>query len=273
MIATVVLSVALAQGCTKDTDCKGERVCEAGRCVNPVPVAPVVQPPPPPMPSVDAGVEVTPPPLPRRPVADEYPKVVRKNGEVCVQALTEEGVVREDCRPEERVRIRSRRVAEPEPEAAPWRKREEPPQQQRSTFVADFGATGQLGLLLGGGLGLALPGLGLHGALGGRVTEAVGVFAVFDAGLFFAGSASVIAVTLAPGLRLGDGGHATLAVGPSLFVAASPRGSVTSVAGTVLLRGVFLVSGGFGIHTQFGLTFDATGVVIQLGVGLGGSVI
>lgn len=268
IVSALVWVVASQVGCTKDTDCKGERVCEAGRCVNPSVAIPV----PPPMPSVDAGVEVTPPPLPKRPVADEYPKVVRKNGEVCVQSLTEEGVVREECRREERVRVRSPRMSAVESEPEVPRRREEPA-PQRSTFVADFGATGQFGLLMGSGLSIGLPGLGLHGALGGRVTDAVGIFAVLDAGLFFAGSASVVAATLAPGLRLGEGGHATVAFGPSLFVLSSPRGGATTVAGTALLRGVFLVSGGLGIHTQVALTFDATGLMIHLGVGLGGSVI
>ena len=42
---------AYAQGCTKDTDCKGTRVCEGGRCVEPAPPPapePAAPPPPPP---------------------------------------------------------------------------------------------------------------------------------------------------------------------------------------------------------------------------------
>jgi hypothetical protein len=58
-LAVAVIALALlgaarpayAQGCTKDTDCKGSRVCEGGRCVEPPPPPapePAAPPPPPP---------------------------------------------------------------------------------------------------------------------------------------------------------------------------------------------------------------------------------
>src|SRR5690349_2243863 len=56
LVAVLVLAVpgaALAQ-CTKDTDCKGERICERGTCVLPAERAPPPRPeytaPPPPPP-------------------------------------------------------------------------------------------------------------------------------------------------------------------------------------------------------------------------------
>src|SRR6185295_1738217 len=63
-LATLVTSIsscagapsrpAVPAGCAKDTDCKGERVCERGACVEPAP------PPPPP-------VDAAPPPRPAGP--------------------------------------------------------------------------------------------------------------------------------------------------------------------------------------------------------------
>ncbi len=275
MIIAAVVSVVLAQvGCTKDTDCKGERVCEAGRCVNPSPPTSVSvpTPPPPPPPVVDAGVpEAAPPAVPRRRVPDDYPRIVRRNGDVCVQSLTEEGVVREECRADEPRRIRSPGREAQADAPSPWRRQDEPQAPQRSTFVADFGATGYLGILMASGAAAALPGFGLHAALGGRLSEAFGLVGVIDASFGFVTGLSLFTVTFAPGLRLGDGGHATLAFGPSILAVTSIVGNGSSVGGTILLRGVFVVSGGFGVHTQVGLTFDASGVIIRLELGIGGS--
>lgn len=265
MLISVLVAVGVSQlGCTKDTDCKGERVCEAGRCVNPA--SPV-----PPMPVVDAGVpEAAPPPVPQRKPVEEYPRVVRRKGEVCVQSLTEEGIVREECRAEEPRRVKARPSDRGDaPLSSPRREEPEPP--QRSPFVADFGATGYLGILMASGRSAALPGFGLHAALGGRVSDSFGLFGVVDAAFGFITGLSMFTVTFAPGLRLGDGGHATLAAGPSILAVTSIIGNATSVAGTILLRGVFLVSGGFGVHTQVGLTFDASGVMLRLELGIGGS--
>lgn len=55
----ILLLLAFAQsGCTKDTDCKGDRICEAGRCVSPQAPAPTPAPEPlslPPPPSIDGA--------------------------------------------------------------------------------------------------------------------------------------------------------------------------------------------------------------------------
>src|SRR5438876_1212788 len=40
---SVLLASALAHaGCTKDTDCKGDRVCDAGKCVSPPDATPAI---------------------------------------------------------------------------------------------------------------------------------------------------------------------------------------------------------------------------------------
>ena len=33
MVLGLILVTALGAGCEKDTDCKGDRVCESGKCV------------------------------------------------------------------------------------------------------------------------------------------------------------------------------------------------------------------------------------------------
>jgi hypothetical protein len=57
---TVLLVSALAQAqCTKDTDCKGNRVCEAGKCTSPASALP---PAPPAPPGAEAPANATPAP-------------------------------------------------------------------------------------------------------------------------------------------------------------------------------------------------------------------
>jgi hypothetical protein len=45
-VAALLLSGAAAAQCTMDTECKGDRVCEAGKCTAPLPPAPAPAPPP-----------------------------------------------------------------------------------------------------------------------------------------------------------------------------------------------------------------------------------
>lgn len=115
---TLLASLVLA-GCSKDTDCKGDRICERSVCVSPrstsadagewalppssrlktlpspPPAPPLVQAPAPP-----AGAR---PPLRPKGVSDServFPRVVRKPGQVCVQSLDDKGSLQESCRAE-----------------------------------------------------------------------------------------------------------------------------------------------------------------------------
>ena len=85
MVVSLVLSLWVGQtsGCTKDTDCKGERICEAGGCVAPQQSAAPLPPPPAPPTVEDAA---------------SYPRVVRRDGLTCVQSLDDAGRVQEACR-------------------------------------------------------------------------------------------------------------------------------------------------------------------------------
>lgn len=122
MLSLVFTATFLAAGCSKDTDCKGDRICEKAVCVSPkvsadggdwaLPAsrfpqqtAPVLTPPPAP-PLVEAPpsppTSVRPPLRPKAITAEErtFPRVVRKPGQVCVQSLSDKGALEERCRPE-----------------------------------------------------------------------------------------------------------------------------------------------------------------------------
>lgn len=49
------------------------------------------------------------------------------------------------------------------------------------------------------------------------------------------------------------------------------RVTLVPVALTALMCGVLIANGGFGIHSQLGVSIDATGVLTQFGFGFGGS--
>ena len=65
--------IAPAAGCVKDTECKGDRICVAGACVDPRPVAPIPAPapipPPAPVPIPTPAPPPAPVPMPEAPVA------------------------------------------------------------------------------------------------------------------------------------------------------------------------------------------------------------
>jgi hypothetical protein len=262
-------------GCTKDTDCKGDRICEAGQCVNP----PATAPEPAAHPGApDAAFEAAspPPPPPPAPNPADYPKVVRKNGLTCIQSPGEDGVVREDCRTDGTSYSGTRRPmdaasgsAVPSSSFAP--RVEQPDAPPRSGVVADFGLLGSMGVLAAGRAAF-VPGAGVHLSVAGRLTDDAALGGVLNLMLGFGGG-FFGAFTFAPALRLGDGGHATLALGPALFFANTIVGSIAGLAGSLFVHGVVLAAGGFGLHLQLGLTFDASGAFLTFGVGFGGSVI
>jgi hypothetical protein len=268
MLGALLAAVVMAGGgCTKDTDCKGDRVCEAGKCVSPPPPAAVATP----VDATDAGVAMSPPPLPPPPpppaavnIAD-YPKVVRKNGLVCVQTLGDDAVVREECRADTTT---SSSASPPSSSFPPARPTDDEP--ERSTVVADFAAVGNLGLLIGNGVGVN-GGLGLHLSVAGRVSDTAAIGGLLDAQLYFVGGFLLVA-TLAPAIRLGDVGHATIGLGPSILYVSSGFLSGAALMGTFIVHGGIPLAGGFGIHPRLSISFNAGGALIGLGFGFGGSV-
>jgi hypothetical protein len=273
-----ILAAALAAGggCTKDTDCKGDRICEAGKCVSPPPAAaPAVAAP---VETSDAGVTFSapppPPPLPAAVNAADYPKVIRKNGVTCVQSLGDDGVVREDCRADSTSYSGNRHPMDPSspPPSSSFapaaHSAEDEP--ERSSVLADFAAVGNLGLLIGNGVGVT-GGFGLHVSVAGRVSDTAAVGGMLDGQFYFVGGFLLIA-TLAPAIRLGEVGHATLGLGPSIVYVSSGYVSGTVLMGTFVVHGGFPLAGAFGLHPRLSISFNGGGALIGLGFGFGGSV-
>ncbi|MEW5741493.1 MAG: hypothetical protein AB1938_21410 [Myxococcota bacterium] len=268
----VASALSAAPGCTKDTDCKGERICEAGKCVNP-PARDVAPPE-----AADAGVALSEPPLPPPPPPPptgpnpaDYPKVTRLNGVTCVETLGGDGQVQKDCRAEGAAYTGAPRDEQESPPVGTTERRRGETEEERSNLVGDFAAMGTLGLAVAGpGVGIG-PGFGLHASLGGRLSESAALGGMLN-GQFLFGGGTVIAVTLAPALRLGDVGHATLALGPALIVAmVGGLGTGTALAGSFIIHGGIPLAGGFGVHPHFGVTFWSGGAIFTFSFGFGGS--
>lgn len=258
-LSMVVIGLwAQVPGCTKDTDCKGERICEAGVCVEPRASTP---PPAPPAPPVIDGAE-----------AASYPRVVRREGLVCVQSVDDAGKLSESCRPEtppSRVRTAPVREATSAAEAAPS---VVPTTQGESTsrFVASILLHGGLLLGSGGGTTIALGQLGATLALGARFRSGVGVGGLANLSVGPTAVGSLFFATFAPALRFGDRSHFLLGLGPTVvaysFVGA---GGGSGIAGSLIATGVFAVGGAFAFNLHSALHVDASGVVFTLGAGIG----
>lgn len=262
MVLLVAMAV-LAQGsggCTKDTDCKGDRICEAGVCVTP-PSAPQLEAPP------------VPPPPPPQEAAESYPRVVRRDGQVCVQSLGATGQVEESCRMERKPLGEGGTVAPREDSYTPApsrRSRRGAPQEaQQGGFSADVLFGGGLMALLAGDISLAMPEVTGYLALGGRGASGVGFVGVLNAAIGLLPGANVFAVSVAPGLRIGAASHVVLSLGPTFLAFAGGGRSISGIAGTAILQGVISLHRGLVISPQAGFTFDLSGVVLTLGVGIG----
>lgn len=274
LVLLVMSALAAAPGCTKDTDCKGERICEAGKCVEPPSraVAPV--------PVADAGVAFSEPPLPPPPPPPapplapnpaDYPKVTRLNGMTCVETLEGDGTVKKDCRAEGAAYTGAPRNEEDGMPVGVAATKRGDTTEEPSSVVADFAVLGTLGILAARAVGIA-GGFGLHLSVGGRLTDFVALGGMLD-GQMLLGGGVLLVTTLAPALRLGNAGHATLGLGPSLlFISAPGLGSGVGFAGTFVVHGGIPLAGGFGLHPRFGLTFGMGAVIFTLSFGFGGSV-
>lgn len=269
MLETLMVVLVAAGGCTKDTDCKGDRVCEDGRCVNPPLPAAALPPPAGP----DAGVaEVAPlpPPPPPAPNPGDYPKVVRKPGMTCVQSLGSDGVVREDCR-RAHTPYSGTATADGESNAtAP------PPPRgstavERSSVMADFAAMSSGGVIAASNSLALVVGFGLHLSVQGRLSDSVALGGMLDGQLFFPVGGNVVLATLAPALRFGEGPHLTLGLGPSILYLGSQAVSGAGLLSTLVLHGAVPLVNGFGIHPHVSLSFGGGGIFFCFGLGLGGS--
>ncbi len=256
MVLSVLVSLWVAQaGCSNDTDCKGERICEEGRCVAP-PVAATSTPPPAPPPTPPRAPLATDSASPTPP-DESYPRVVRRAGEVCVQTRGDDGRLEESCRADQPVHSRKATLtADPPPEPA-------------ARFVTDVLFHGGAQILTASGSSVVMPQVAGQLSLGARFRSGVGVVGLVNVGLVPLSYFTSVIASFAPGLRLGDRSHFTLAAGPSVFAYTSRLGSGAGAVGSVFAQGVFNVAGSFVLGLFSSVHFDASGVMFNLGAGLG----
>ncbi|MDP1823191.1 MAG: hypothetical protein Q8L48_08120 [Archangium sp.] len=244
MVLSVLVAGVLAQasgGCVKDTDCKGDRICEAGVCVSPGP--------------------------PPAPPPESFPRVVHLEGQVCVQSLDAQGQVQQSCRAEDAPARRplpsAADAAWEAPPPAP------PPEKARSRFSADVAAHGGAMVLVAGSASFALPQVTAYVAFGSRRPSGAGFVAVTNATLGFNSFGAIFTLNVAPGLRLGAASHVVLSLGPSLLTGGFGGETFTGLAGAAIVQGVISLAGGLVLTTQAGLHFDLSGAMFTAGIGLG----
>ncbi len=286
MFVTLLTLVLLADtGCTKDTDCKGDRVCEAGICVSPVPMAPAPFPEPPPSTEGDPALEYSPPPTPpgdvapmQAPPATAYPQLVRLPGQVCIDRLNTQGLVmRGDCAIDtpKNVRALEKRVRR-ERDAMFETRRREAKRAQRDAQGPREPSLAPVGDIAGHG-GVLITGSGVLGAFGltgsGGVVFRPGIGIVGVAFANFAPSSFGVAqfYGLGPAARFGRKSHVAVGVAPVLGIIPATTVTPTTVGVTTALfvRGALVIGDHFMLTAQPTLYADNSGLFFTITAGAG----
>ena len=270
----VFWSASAAAQCTKDSECKGDRICENGRCVSPNALPQATQPPPPPTPPPAIAPPPEPPPPP--PAEPEQPRPSRRPvGSSVTDAATDESPPQAQERtfsPEQlrRMRKEQQEAGDDPPADAPG----DEPSPGLSTFVSDAGVRGSVLAIFAGGA-YASPGVGVHGQWGGRISPTFGVVGAANADIFFGAGGTAVLASLAFGLRLGERHHATLSVGPEIAHVTfnSGQSSYTGLAGVGRADFIIVLVGRFTLQFQVAAHVDPSGILLSGGVGLGWSTI
>lgn len=275
LLAAFIWAGEAAAQCSKDTDCKGDRVCEGGRCISPS-----VMLAPPTTPSGDTSApkgEPTAPPVP--PPEPTGPAPARKplarppgsDGKAVDEALREaEATANErEPRPAEESRSRPRRK-----EGEAIEEEEEEEERERkvkplSGFVSDGGVRGTAMFFPTSTGLLSLPGFGIHGQWGGRITNALAIVGALNGDLLIGPNGTGLFLAAAPGLRLGERHHLTMSIGPEMvYFSTSTTGAF--FAGMARLEVVVVIAGRFTGQLQAGIHFDSFGIqAFHFGIGLG----
>lgn len=295
MIASALVLLVAAAGCSKDTDCKGARVCEAGRCVNPPPAfasPPVVQPAPAAPPPTEQAPAMTPedpysdpfnqpqstqpegtaPPVPA-PGAQQYPRTIYEKGYICREFLDTAGAVRRECE-------RGRRAAKEERREAKERRRERREAEREERREKDGPGAHFVGNLVGhGGLFVAVtPSVavasgvfGASGSAGVMFRSGIGIVGVVNVQLSPNGFGLAQFYSVGPAIRFGEKSHILIGVAPTLGVVPATTASPAAVGllGSVFAQGALVLLERLTLMVQPMLSADRGGFIFTLTGGVG----
>ncbi|MGV3620555.1 MAG: hypothetical protein ACO1OB_07045 [Archangium sp.] len=299
MVTFALIALVASAGCSKDTDCKGARVCEAGRCVNPPSPAaapPVVVQPaptaPPPTEQAPAMVpedpyadpfnapqntqpDGTPPPVPA-PGTQQYPRTIYEKGYICREFLDAAGAVRRECE-------RDRRAAKEEKREARERRRERREaarEERREEREREGPSTRFVGNIAGHG--------GLLTAVTPSFLSASGVFgASGSAGILFRSGIGIVAVanvqlspnafglsqfySVGPAVRFGEKSHILVGIAPTIGVvpATTTTPPAVGLLGSVFAQTALVLLERLTLMVQPMLSVDRGGFIFTLTGGVG----
>lgn len=290
MLGMLLVSSLAGAGCEKDTDCKGDRVCESGKCVAPavpppLPVAAPVDSPPPIVPAppsmpppeqntrrvplggtaptpqtraVDRASEPQPSSVAPGPERVPLPSVAPPNAERCEEPLDADGRLKPECRV----------VSEPSP-VKTRRSRKNSNAVEEEPVARAVGLIGIMyGAMFGGGA--AVPAFAFTGSAGVRFRSGVGIVGVAHGRIVVGPGGSIQLYGLGPGVRFGNRTQLTLAL-TGTFAAINVANVQAAGGGllSVLAQVAVVIGDHFTLLAQPTIDFDASGVIGSLTGGLG----
>lgn len=299
MIGLMVVAVLGGTGCEKDTDCKGDRVCENNKCVAPVVVAPVTQelsaPPPPPPPEVrrvplgsaapcrepgdsraplalapcPAPVavpesNVPPPPPPpqeeKRVPLGAAPQYREPLADTCEQPLDADGRLKPECRVKnDAPPVRSRKNRRT---GAPEREAEEEPAARAVGLLGVM-----YGVLIGGGA--AVPAFAFTGAAGVRFRSGIGFVGVAHGLIVVSPVGTIQMYGFGPGIRFGNRTQLTLAVTGTFGLINVGTIHVAGGLFSLLAQVAIVIGDHFTLLAQPTIYFDSSGLLGSITGGIG----
>lgn len=296
MLGLMLAAVLGGTGCEKDTDCKGDRVCETGKCVSPAVMAPELPAPPPPPPPQeekrvplgtgapcrapgDSGAPLglpacppastsadspIPPPLPppqeeKRVPLGGPPQYRPPAAETCEQPLDVDGRLKPECRVTDSpkpVRSRKNRRA-----GAPAPDEEEP-------AARGVGLLGVMyGVLIGGGA--AVPAFAFSGAGGVRFRSGIGFVGVAHGRIVVSSAGTIQMYGLGPGIRFGNRTQLTLALTGTFGLVNVGSIHAAGALFTLLAQIAIVIGDHFTLLAQPTIDFDASAVLGSITGGIG----
>lgn len=289
MIISALVILVSAAGCSKDTDCKGARVCEYGRCVNPPVLSPpvVVQPEPvappptqqdPAMVPEDPYEQQQPVPAPAPvPQQQPYPRTVYEKGYVCHEFIDASGSLRRDCQRDRRAQKEMKREAKEERRERIRERREAEREQRReiegpsARFVGNIVAHGGMLVAATPTTAAIYGAFGASGSAGVMFRSGIGIVGVANVQLAPNGFGIMQMYSLGPAVRFGSKSHVLVGVAPTLGVVPANTQSPAAVGllASVFAQGSLVLLDRLTLMLQPVLSSDGRGVILTLTGGIG----